>query len=105
MTKSESHKRAQQRAAGTSGRIEVALPGGQRLDAETKTTATEVERSGNTQRLKQAARRLLAAKKPQNVLQVPQHHMAQAAEAMRDVGASGTVKNMNGTKRRTVRKK
>jgi len=31
--------------------------------------------------------------------------MAQAAAAMQKVGVSGTVKNMGGTKRRSVRKK
>ncbi len=43
--------------------------------------------------------------KPQKVLQVPQKDMAKAAKAVQNVGISGTVKNMGGTKRRSVSKK
>jgi hypothetical protein len=43
--------------------------------------------------------------KPQKVLQVPQKDMAKAAKAMQNVGISGTIKNMGGTKRRSVSKK
>jgi len=43
--------------------------------------------------------------KPQKVLQVPQKDMAKAAKAIQNVGVGGTVKNMGGTKRRSVAKK
>jgi len=43
--------------------------------------------------------------KPQKVFQVPQKDMSKAAKAMQNVGVSGTVKNMGGTKRRSVKKK
>ena len=43
--------------------------------------------------------------KPQKVLQVPQKDMARAAKAMQNVGVSGTVKNMGGTKKHSVSKK
>ena len=95
MSESESHKRAKQKAAGKSGKTEVPLPGGQRLDAVQKNTATEVERSGN---FDDAAKRLRASRKPKKVLQVPQKDMALARAAMRKAGIGGTVKNMGGTK-------
>ena len=41
----------------------------------------------------------------QKVLQVPQKDMAKAAKAKQNVGVSGTIKNMGGTRRRSVSKK
>ena len=106
MSKSESHKRAQSKAAGKKGKTEVKQRGGTRLDAlSAGGRATEVERGGTKQSLEQAASRLKKAKNAgasQAVLQVPQSAMDSAAAAMRVVGVSGTVKNMGGTKRRSV---
>ena len=104
MAETPSHKRAKRKAAGKSGQTEVPLPGGRRLDAATPKRATEVERSGTTAGLKKATRRLRDSGKPQKILQVPQKDMDKAAQAMRDVGVSGTVKNMGDTKRCSVRK-
>jgi hypothetical protein len=56
-------------------------------------------------RLIAAAKRLDDSGKSQRVLQVPQHHMDKAAQAMQAANVSGSVKNMNGTKRRSVSKK
>ena len=47
-------------------------------------------------------RRLQSSRKPQKVLQVPQHDMVDAAKAMKKVGVKGSVKNMSGTKRKSV---
>ncbi len=105
MTESASHKGAKQKAAGASGKTEVPLKRGRRLDAARNRTATEIERSGTSDGLEKAARRLKSSEKPQKVLQVPQKDMSEAAAAMRKVGVGGTVKNMGGTKRRSVRKK
>ena len=103
MTESSSHQRAKSRAAGSAGETEVPLPGNRRLDALTPSgRATEVERTGTAQGLEAAARRLRDAEARQHVLQVPQKDMDAAAEAMRKIGVSGTVKNMSGTKRRPV---
>ncbi|MCB9743335.1 MAG: hypothetical protein H6740_12100 [Alphaproteobacteria bacterium] len=98
-------RRAQRRAAGKHGRIDVPLPSGRRLSALTASghRATEIERSGTFQRLLLAAERLAEIGAPQSVLQVPQAHMALAAEAMRQVGVAGTVRNMGGTRRIRVR--
>ncbi|NCF29825.1 MAG: hypothetical protein GWP69_20810 [Gammaproteobacteria bacterium] len=104
MSESTSHRRAKAKAAGKLGQTEVPLPGGRRLDAENRGRATEVERSGSRAGLGLAARRLRSSRKPQKVLQVPQKDMDAAAEAMRNADIGGTVKNMSGSKRRTVRK-
>lgn len=105
MTETESHRRAKNKAAGASGQTEVPLSGNRRLDALTAGggRATEVERSGDPAKLEQAARRLRDSGAGQHVLVVPQNDMADAAKAMREVGIGGTVKNISGTKRRTVR--
>jgi len=105
MPESKSHRVAKGKAAGKAGETEIPLASGQRLDAGTRQRATEVERSGSTDRLKKAAQRLKASVKPQKVLQVPQHDMTKATKALRDVGVSAIVKNMSGAKRRHVRTK
>ena len=103
MAESQSHKRAKSRAAGKSGKTETPLKGGRRLDAQSKNKATEVERSGNKARLEKAAQRLKDSGKPQKVLQVPQKDIPKAADAMKAKGVKGTVKNMKGTKRKSMR--
>ncbi len=105
MPETPSHRRAKSKAAGSGGQTEVPLPGGKRLDARTQGggRATEVERSGSAQGLAAAARRLKQSGAPQKVLQVPQKDMDAAAQAMRNTGIGGTVKNMGGTKSRSVR--
>lgn len=102
MAKSEAHRRAQGRAAGRGGCKEVRLPSRRILDATRPKTATEVERSGSMGALRQAARRLQQSGLPRKVLQVPQQNMPKAAEAMKTEGVHGSVKNMGGTKRRSV---
>ena len=102
MAESESHKKAKRKASGSN---EVGISRGRRLDSASKKRATEVERSGTKSGLEAAARRLRDSRRNQNVLQVPQKDMNKASEAMRKVGASGTVKNMSGTRRRHVKKK
>ena len=106
MTETTSHRRAKAKAAGKGGKTEKKLPGGKRLDEITKSggKATEIERSGTTQGLKKAVHRLKKSGSKQKVLQVPQKDMDIAAAAMRKGGVGGTVKNMGGTKRRSVRK-
>lgn len=101
----ESHKRAQRKAAGRGGRTEVPISRGRRLDALTRSQgrATEVERGGTPQRLEKAVRRLNVAPARQRVLQVPQKDMRRAGDAVRKVAKqSVTVKNMSGTRRRSV---
>ena len=104
MSESSSHRRAKRQAAGTHGQTEVPIKGGRLLDARTSGggRATEVERSGSPERLRDAAERLRDSGASQHVLKVPQHHMDKASQAMRDTGVSGSVKNMGGTKRRSV---
>jgi hypothetical protein len=107
MAETESHRRAKHAAAGKGGSTEVALSGNRRLDALSATgiRATEVERSGDPKKLEMAARRLKDSGATQRVLQVPNHHMDDAAAAMRTAGVSGTVKNLSGTSRRHVSSK
>ena len=105
MSETSAHRRAKKRAAGVGGKTEVRLPGNRRLDALTKGKgrATEIERSGTSQRLEAAVRRLKQSGATQKVLQVPQKDMNPAIKAMKKVGIGGTVKNMGNTKRRRVR--
>jgi hypothetical protein len=101
MPKKSTHERAKAQAAGKTGRKEVPIKGGRRIDAMTKNKATEVERGGPKQ-LEKAARRLKASGKPQRVLTVPTRSMPKARTAMRKVGVTGTVRNLAGTRRSHV---
>ena len=105
MTESKSHERAKNKAAGKSGETEVEISGGRRVDAMTQKRAIEIERSGTAEGLRKAARRLRDSGAPQKVLQVPQKDMPEAAEAMKEAGVGGTIKNIGGTKSRSVPKK
>lgn len=102
MSESRSHQRAKRSAAGPKGKVEVKQPGGTRLDARSRSKATEIERSGSLAMLEKAANRLRKEPVQQKVLQVPQNDMAKARHAMRKVGVKGTVKNMTGTKGSSV---
>ena len=106
MSESRSHRNAKNKAAGRGGKTEAPLRGNQRLDAITSGggRATEVERSGTAAGLYKAASRLKKSGAPQKVLQVPQKDMSAAGAAMRKARTGGTVKNMGGTKRFSVRK-
>ena len=100
MSETLSHKRAKAKAPG---KTEVPIKGGRRLDSATNKTATEIER--NRQNLDKAASRLKASGRPRRVLMVPQPLMKEAAKSMRRKGVSGSVKNISGTRRISVRKK
>ena len=105
MPEKSTHYRAKKKAAGFRGRTEVPLRGNKRLDAITRNRrrATEVERSGWSNRLDAAAQRLKKSCASQRVLQVPQNNMQKAVKAMYKAGIGGTVKNMSGTKSWRVR--
>ncbi|MEO0550464.1 MAG: hypothetical protein AAFZ91_11135 [Pseudomonadota bacterium] len=105
MAESTSHKKTKAKAAGRNGKTEAPLSGGRRLDALTQSghRATEVERSGTSAGLSKAARRLRDSGASQKVLQVPQKDMTAAIKAMKKTGVAGSVKNMSGTKRKSVR--
>lgn len=100
MPESQSHKRAKRKAPGNT---EVRVPGGGRLDSATRKTATQVER--NRSSLPTSVKRLKSSGRPQKVLQVPQHLMKDATAEMRRQNVPGTVKNMGGTKRQSVKKR
>jgi len=103
MVETPAHKRAKAKAAGKGGSKEVRV-GQKRVDALTasKKRVTEVERSGNMESLKAAARRLKATRAPQKVLQVPNQDMPKAKEAMKSEKVKGTVKNMSETRKWSV---
>ncbi len=102
MPESESHKRAKKKAAG---KTESKLSDGRRIDSASPKRATEVERSGTKKGLENASKRLKDSGKDQKVLQVPQKDMKKAVEAMENIGVTGSVKNIGGTKRTSVKKK
>jgi len=100
MPESPSHRKAKSRAPG---KPEVHVPGGGRVDSATPKTATQIER--NRSNLPNSVAKLKVSGRPRKILQVPQFLMPNAAAEMKRQSVSGTVKNMSGTRRRSVRKK
>ncbi len=102
----QSHKKAQAKAAGKGGKKEVPLRSGRRLDALSKAgKATEIERSDSQKRIDQAARRLKTAKKQgarSAELKVKHGNLDKGTKAMRKAGIKGTVSNITGSKKRRV---
>lgn len=103
MTEKSTHKKVKSQVAGKSGRKEVSIRGGRRIDVMTKYKAVEIERGGPSS-LEKAARRLKSSRKSQKVLIVPSKSMSKARKVMRKVGVSGTVRNISGSKRSYVPK-
>ncbi len=99
MSESTTHKTLKGKAVGDTGKVEVKLPSGKRIDVVTKGRAYEIERSDSIKSLKSAAKRLKESGKAQKVLQVPQKNFSTAQKAMKEVGITGTIKNLSGTKR------
>jgi hypothetical protein len=102
MAVKEAHRRAQRKAAGTTGKIEVPISRGRRLDAATRARAVEVETTGKPDRLRSAAQRLKASGRRQHILVVPHRDISKGRQAMRTVGVTGTVRNLTGTKKSRV---
>jgi hypothetical protein len=102
MAEKSTHERMKTKMAGKTGKKEVPIKGGMRLDVKTRHKAVEIERSKSMSSLKKAATRLGESGKSQKVLVVPQTSIKSAREAMREVGVSGTVRNISGTKRSFV---
>ena len=99
MSETTSHKRAKAKAAGTS---EKPISRNRIIDSLSPKRATEIERSGNQRLLEKAARRLKSTRKPQKVLIVPNTDILKGVQAMKNTNTKVTVKNLKGSKRRSV---
>jgi hypothetical protein len=91
-------------AVDLGGLDDVILQRGRRAGSVSTNRATEVERSGDPERIRLAALRLKNSERPQKVLQVPHSHVPLAAYTMWSLGVGGTVKNLSGTRTVRVRK-
>jgi hypothetical protein len=100
----DSRREAKRQVVEPSGLNDVILKRGRRLGATSVNRATEVERSGDPERIRLAALRLKNSERPQKVLHVPHSHVPLAAYTMWNLGMSGTVKNLSGTRTVRVRK-
>ncbi len=99
MPETQSHKRAKAKAPG---KPEVPISRRRRLDSASPKTATEIER--NEGNLVDAVRRLRDSGRQRKVLQVPQPLIPKARKVMKQEGVGGTIKNLSGTKKISVRK-
>ena len=104
MLEIETQREAQRQAVEPNGLNDIILKRGRQPSAASTHRATEIERSGDPERIRLAALRLKNSERPQKVLQVPHSHVPLAAYTMWNLGMSGTVKNLSGTKTVRVRK-
>ena len=103
MAKGDRHRQLVKQEAGKTGRTEVPLPSGARLDVLTRRRiGKEIEQENAPEKLLMAASRLKEAKNmgiaKKVVLKVPQPHMTDAAKAMKAQQVSGLVSNLKGSK-------
>lgn len=103
MPESKRHKDLKRQEART-GRTEVTLRSGLRVDAMTRRRAVEIERSESSRSFEKAIRRLQSTRKTQRILRVPDQNLDMAADVARDMGADVTITNFSKTRRRNIRR-
>ena len=90
------HRKHQKRAAGRHGQIEATIDG--LLDVRTRKKAIEIERTGKSERIEMALKRLAKAKEPHKILTVPNGDLAKACRIARRRKQKVTVRNLSGTR-------
>ena len=94
--KTGTHRKHQRRAAGRHGKIEVPINGF--LDVRTRKKATEIERTGKSERIERALQRLAKVKKPHKILKVPNKDVSKACRIARKRRQKVTISNLSSTK-------
>ena len=102
MSESKSHRNLKNRLAGPKGTTEKKISRGRRLDARTARKAFEIERSGTSAGISKAISRLNSQKTAKKELRVPNAHLNLAVKTAKSKGTNVTIKNLSGTKRRTI---
>ena len=102
MQNSRRNKKGNGKAAGKS---EQKLRSGKVIDSMSPKRATEIERSGSASGISKAIDRLKESKKSQQTLKVPQKDLSKAAKVAQKKNFRGSIANISGTKRRSVKKK
>lgn len=102
--KPSTHKRIQGRVAGRTGRQEVPIRGGRRLDVKRGHRATEIERSGTRAGIQKSLSRLKSQKGVKRELLVPQKDLDKAKELARKKDMSVLIQNLSRSRRRIVKK-
>lgn len=94
--KTRTHRRHQKKAAGCRGQIEVHINGF--LDVRTPRKAIEIERTGKSERIEKALRRLAKTKKPHKILKVPNSDLLKACRIARNRRQKVTISNLSSTR-------
>ena len=93
------HRKLQRKSAGRRGRIEQPI-NGFLLDVKTKKKALEIERTGNSERIRLALQRLSKTRKPHKILKVPNRDLQKACRIALKRNARVTISNLGGTRYR-----
>lgn len=109
MAKRDRHRQLVRREAGKTGKTEVRLPSGSRLDVLTRRgVAKEIELYNDPEKLRLAVSRLKEAKDKgmakEVILKVAQPNMPDGVRVMEELKVEGTVSNLKGSKALIVRK-
>lgn len=103
MVRSKRHGQLQRKLAGRKGKIEVPIRGGRRIDVQKGRKVSEIERSGDPERIRQAIRRLHAKKTFKKELLVRDADLDKAKEIAQKEKGKLTIQNLSKTRRRFVR--
>ena len=102
MVRSKRHRQLQRKLAGGKGKIEVPIRGGRRVDVQKGRKVSEIERSGDPERIRQAIRRLRAKKTFKKELLVRDADLDKAKEIAQEEKGKLTIRNLSKTRRRFV---
>ncbi|MCL5046051.1 MAG: hypothetical protein M1598_04575 [Actinobacteria bacterium] len=106
MPEGETHKNLKRQAAGQTGENEVPVKGGKgRLDAGTEKTATEIERSGDPERIGWSLDKLEASRKKNKKLMVPAKDVPKAKTLAGQKNINVLITDLQGGNRVKVRKR
>jgi len=103
MAKRDRHRQLVRREAGKTGKTEVPLPSGSRLDLLTRRgVGKEIELENDPEKLRSAVSRLKEAKDKriakEVILKVAQPNMPDGVKVMKELKVEGIVSNLKGSK-------
>ena len=103
MAKRDRHRQLVRREAGKTGKTEVPLPSGSRLDLLTRRgVGKEIELANDPEKLRLAVSRLKEAKDKriakEVILKVAQPNMPDGVKVMKELKVEGIVSNLKGSK-------
>ncbi|MBA7646661.1 hypothetical protein ES703_54427 [subsurface metagenome] len=99
------HRRIQKKIAGKKGKVEIPISRKRKIDVQKGRKVVEIERSGDPKKISQALNRLKAKKGLKKEIRVPQKDLNKTKDIAKKKKMSVIIKNLSGTKIRSIKRK